>query len=299
MSKIQDVVSELRLIYPDLEIIVWQKDNKAQLLVNERVVFKFEPDFMEKSLQKFGEDALKETIKIWAEYIHLRYIKRLKRFKKESGRPALALSESQIKFARSNTKSNNAAAKFLHVSFNTYRKYASLYNMFEPYKNQSGKGILKGGKRTKVPWQELFDNKHPNYDLEGLKRRLLAECIIEEKCEVCGYSTRRDFDGKICLVLDFKDGNNKNMARENMRFICYNCKFNTGKRLSNQVIQELRQAFDSHKAEEEKQKTDAIWNQLNPEPQKKDDDVIIQTNYDKNDDSESYDMDDLWKKFNK
>jgi len=290
MSKIQEIVSELRLLYPDLEIIVWQKDAKAKLLVNERVIFKFEPDFMEKHLQRFGDDALKETIKIWAEYIHLRYIKRLKRFRKESGRPALALTESQIRFARSNTKSNNAAAKFLHVSFNTYRKYASMYNIFESYKNQSGKGILKGGRRTKVPWQELFDNKHPNYDLTGLKRRLSEECIIEEKCEICGYSTRRDFDGKICLVLDFKDGNNKNMSRENMRFICYNCKFNTGTRLSSKVTAELKEAYDSHKNEEEKQKTGELWDKLNPEPEKKDENVIIQTN--KNE------VDDIWKKFN-
>ena len=285
MSKVQEVVSELRKIYPDLEIIVWQKNEKAQLLVGDRVIFKFEPDFMEKHLQKFGEEALKETVKIWAEYIHLRYIKRLKRFKKELGRPALALSESQIKFAMENTKSNNAASKFLNVSFNTYRKYARVHGLYEEHKNQAGKGVLKGGRRAKVTWQDIFDCKHPNYNLMYLKHRLIEELIIEEKCEVCGYDTRRSFDGKMCVVLDFKDGDKKNMSRNNMRFLCYNCKYNTGTRMSNATLKELKQLHDSHKEEEEKEKTDKIWNELNPETEKS---VIIQTNVD----------DDVWEKFN-
>jgi len=288
MSKIQDVVSELRKLYPDFEILVWQKNDKAQLLVNERVIFKFEIDFMEKHLQRFGEDALKETIKIWAEYIHIRYVKRFKRFKKENGRPALGFTASQIKFARMNTKSNSAAARFLNVSFNTYRKYALLHNMFEQHKNQSGKDIQKGGRRRKVPWDEIFDNKHPNYNLNHLKLRLREELIIEEKCETCGYSTRRDFDNKISLVLDFRDGNMENMSRENMRFLCYNCKFNTGKRLGKKVIGELKEVYDSHIEEEKNKQVEEVWKDLNPETH--DPDAIIQTNKDA--------VDDIWKQFN-
>jgi hypothetical protein len=290
MSKIQDVVSELRKLYPEFEILIWQKNDKAQLIVNERIVFKFEMDFMEKYLEKFGEEALKETTKIWAEYIHTRYVKRFKRFKKENGRPALGFSESQIKFAMNNTKSNSAAARFLNVSFNTYRKYARIYNLFEAHKNQSGKDIQKGGRRRKVPWDEIFDNKHPNYNLLHLKRRLREELIIEEKCEVCNYSTRRDYDNKISLVLDFRDGNHKNMSRENMRFLCYNCKFNSGKRLGKRVIQELKEVYDSHIEEEKNKKTEQVWKDLNPEPEDTND-IIIQTN--KNE------IDDIWDKFNK
>jgi hypothetical protein len=286
MSKIQDVVSELRILYPDYEILVWQKDTSARLIVNERVVFKFEPDFMEKHLEKFGEDALKETIKMWAEYIQIRYIKRLKRFKKESGRPALGFSESQMKFAIQNTKSNSAAARFLNISYNTYKKYAVIHNLFDVNKNQAGKGILKGGKRVKVPWKDIFANKNPNYELSNLKRRLVEELVIEEKCETCGYSTHRSFDNKIALVLDFKDGNTKNMARENMRFLCYNCKFNTGTRLGLVVKKQMEEIYDSHKIEEEKEKSDKIWKDMNPETEES---VIIQTNVNDTD---------IWKKFN-
>ena len=289
MVRIQKVVSELRLLYPDLEILVWQKNNKSQLIVNERTIFKFEHDFMEKYLERFGDEAVRETIKMWAEYIHIRYIKRLKRFRKENGRPALGFSESQIKFAIANTKSNSAAARFLNVSYNTFKKYALVYNLFEKNLNQGGKGILKGGKRIKVPWQELFDNKHPNYDLLNLKRRLIGELIIEEKCEVCGYNTRRDFDNKMSIVLDFKDGNIKNMSRENLRFLCYNCKFNTGKNLGKKVLDELKRVVDSHKIEREKEENAKLWNEINPETEQVDDTVIIQTNRDETD---------AWDKFN-
>lgn len=289
MATIREVISELRLLYPDLEILVWEKNNKSQLIVNEKTIFKFEPDFMEKYLKRFGEDALKETIKIWAEYIEIRYIKRLKRFKKENGRPALGFSESQIKFAISNTKSNSAASRFLNVSYNTFSKYARIHGMFEVNKNQSGKGILKGGRRSKVPWTEIFDNKHPNYDLPNLKRRLIAELIIEEKCEVCGYNTRRDFDDKMSIVLDFKDGNVQNMSRDNMRLLCYNCKYNTGKRLGKRVLGELKQVFDSHKAEEQREKDSELWDEMNPPSNTQDEPVIIQTNTD----------DEVWNKFNK
>lgn len=290
MKRVFEVVSELRKLYPNLEILVWQKSNKAHLLVNEKVIFKFDPDFMEKSLEKFGEDAMKETVKMWAEYVHLRYIKRLNRFKRESGRPGLGFTEGQIRFARLNSKSNNGAAKFLNVSLNTYKKYAQMYNLYEDHKNQAGKKILKSGRTKKSSWEDIFANKHTHYPLQHLKTRLIEDLIIEEKCEMCGYNTRRSFDSKMAIVLDFKDGNDKNMARENMRFLCYNCKFNTGKRLSKKILDELQEMADAHKEEEENKKVEQVWNELNPEKETPQN-AIIQTNTDQ--------IDDIWKQYNK
>ena len=39
------------------------------------------------------------------------------------GRSALNLSESEIRYAMENSKSNSEAARFLKVSFTTYKKY--------------------------------------------------------------------------------------------------------------------------------------------------------------------------------
>ena len=60
------------------------------------------------------------------------------------------LSKEQIVAAQGKTLSNMAAARYLHVSYQHYKKYAKLYNIFESHKNQCGKGIpkfLKGKKR--------------------------------------------------------------------------------------------------------------------------------------------------------
>ena len=66
------------------------------------------------------------------------------------GRSALNLSESEIRYAMENSKSNSEAARFLKVSFTTYKKYAKQYTdsksgktLWELHKNQAGKGIRK------------------------------------------------------------------------------------------------------------------------------------------------------------
>ena len=61
-----------------------------------------------------------------------------------------------ITAAMAKTKSNLAAARFLNVSYQHYKKWAKIYNstthesLFEEHKNQCGKGIPKflrvGGK---------------------------------------------------------------------------------------------------------------------------------------------------------
>ena len=60
------------------------------------------------------------------------------------------LSKEQIVAAQGMTKSNMAAARYLHVSYQHYKKYAKMYNLFDDHKNQAGKGIpkfLKGPKK--------------------------------------------------------------------------------------------------------------------------------------------------------
>ena len=43
------------------------------------------------------------------------------------GRTALNVPESDIRYAMENTKSNAAAARFLKISFTSYKKYAKMY----------------------------------------------------------------------------------------------------------------------------------------------------------------------------
>jgi len=74
-----------------------------------------------------------------------------------------------------------------------------------------------------VPLEDIFNNKHPNYDRVKLVSRCLKEGILVECCEHCGYNTRREFDFKMPLKLWFRDNNPKNLAKENLRLLCFNC----------------------------------------------------------------------------
>ena len=57
----------------------------------------------------------------------------------------LVLTKKMIEDAQSQTKSNmRPAARWLGVSYLTYRKYAKIYGLFEGHLNQSGVGIKKG-----------------------------------------------------------------------------------------------------------------------------------------------------------
>ena len=56
----------------------------------------------------------------------------------------LVLTKKMIEDAQSQTKSNMAAARWLGVSYLTYRKYAKTYGLFEKHLNPSGVGIKKG-----------------------------------------------------------------------------------------------------------------------------------------------------------
>ena len=48
-------------------------------------------------------------------------------FKSGEGRPPINISESEIRYAMSNTQSCMAAARFLNVSYDSFRKYSGLY----------------------------------------------------------------------------------------------------------------------------------------------------------------------------
>ena len=46
--------------------------------------------------------------------------------------------------AQENTNSNMAAARWLEVSYTTYKKWAQYYKVFDQHLNQTGVGIQKG-----------------------------------------------------------------------------------------------------------------------------------------------------------
>ncbi len=93
--------------------------------------------------------------------------RRLKR-----GLGAQPLLESEIKKAQNKARSAMEAARILGVSFNTYKKYAKKYDIFEDLKNPDGNGIRKGYniKRGKFSLDDILKGKYPDYPVWKLKQ---------------------------------------------------------------------------------------------------------------------------------
>ena len=153
----------------------------------------------------------------------------------------IIFTKDDILRAQKHTLSNRAAARYLGVSYNTYKKYAQLFvdnetgkTLFEKHLNPQGKGIKKhlGGygkpkKNIKAPLEDVLEGRIDisHYTIDILKARLIQEGFLLEECNCCGFNERRVIDYKVPLVLNFKDKNKKNWKRDNLEFLCYNCYF--------------------------------------------------------------------------
>ena len=176
------------------------------------------------------------------------------------GRPSKILTKEDILRAQTMTRSNMAAARYLHVSYNHYKKYAKMYKndegipLLEAHKNQEGKGIPKflNNKGKQPPLMDLLEGRIPieHFDPQKVKYRIIQECLIEEKCNKCCFSERRIVDLKTPLILHHKDGNRKNWHLDNLEFLCYNCAFLYGKSpISDEQVQAQEHYVDRSKEE--------------------------------------------------
>lgn len=145
------------------------------------------------------------------------------------GTGAKPLLEWEIKDAQVKARSAFEAARILGVSYNTYKKYAKLYGIFDDLKNQSGVGIKRINPNTGKEYNldDILDGMYPNYPIWKLKARLIQHGYMKEECSCCGFGEKRITDHKVPLILEFLDGNRKHHSYDNMRLICFNCYFLT------------------------------------------------------------------------
>jgi hypothetical protein len=142
-----------------------------------------------------------------------------------SGRRKI-LTKNIILESHKHTKSNNAAAKWLNVSYNTYKKWAKYYDVFDQHLNPKGFGIKKGWAYYRIPLDKILSGERQppvNYTHTTIKRRFIKEGYIDEECAVCGYNERNLKSEEVCLTIDFENGNHKDFSAENVRLLCPNC----------------------------------------------------------------------------
>ena len=88
----------------------------------------------------------------------------------------------------------------------------------------TGQGHLKGKRNVHVrksPWETILVKNSPYSNTSALRRRLIKESILENKCSRCGIV---EWQGEeLSLHLDHIDGDNTNNEIVNLRLLCPNC----------------------------------------------------------------------------
>ena len=153
------------------------------------------------------------------------------------------------------TSSIRAAAQHAGVSYNTFKKYAKKYDLFEQNKNQAGIGITtKGNTGWGAKIEDIFDGKHPKFPHWKLQERLIRDGYLKQECTNCGYDDYRERDMRGPYMINFLDGDPNNHALDNLHLLCYNCFFimkPTGKMLTtpkntNLLRKKLEEVWDEN-----------------------------------------------------
>ena len=136
------------------------------------------------------------------------------------------ITKNMILTAQENTNSNMSASRWLEVSYNTYKKWAKYYGVFEQHLNQKGVGIKKGWATYKVPIDDIIEGKREppaRWSHKVFKSRLIEDGYFNDECSNCGYNEVNLGTENVCLAIDFKDGNHKNFKIDNLKLLCPNC----------------------------------------------------------------------------
>ena len=142
-----------------------------------------------------------------------------------NARGSRPILESEIKEALQHVDCASAVARYLGVSYKTYRKYALKYGLFKA--NPNGKGAAgkqHGVNVGKYPLDKILVGEIIHPKPWKLKQLLFRGGIKQKVCERCGWREARS-DGVMPFVINFIDGDEKNQKLENMKMYCHNCTF--------------------------------------------------------------------------
>lgn len=113
------------------------------------------------------------------------------------------------------TESMQAAARLLKMSYDTFRRKAQHFGLFEP--NPAGVGRKKP--KTFKSREDVFRVFDYNVGRVTIKNWYLLD--HEYKCQACGIS---EWNGQhITLELEHKNGNRRDNRLENLSLLCPNC----------------------------------------------------------------------------
>lgn len=276
MNTLEDILLKLRDRWPQYQIefvLKSAKNNIYILIVEGKQLLHFNHEQILRDLEFFKDrDDFEElTLNLFETKIKEFHVKYLKTIRK--GRGSRGLTIQQVKEACNATRSNMEASRYLHIHYQTWKKYAKMYvnekdpgkrTYFETQLNQKAIGIPrntfkitdKHGKLKSYSILDVVDGRiKTKYETWRFKKRIIKLGIIPEKCNICGFEERRISDYKVPLLLDYIDGDIENKKLENIRLLCYNCYFlNVGNLIYSKKIKDPE--LKKRQEYEEKQRTD-------------------------------------------
>lgn len=148
------------------------------------------------------------------------------------GRGYRPLLKSEIEEAQQHEIFARGQARYLGVSFSNLKKYSKLYGIYKPNPNIKGKKQLRADPtRGKYPLIKVLTGEYNgNLSITNaiVRHKLIKGGIFPAECKQCGYNKIR-LDGKMALLLDHMDGDQKNFKQDNLQLLCYNCMFECGR----------------------------------------------------------------------
>ncbi|MDP1845969.1 MAG: HNH endonuclease [Candidatus Moranbacteria bacterium] len=136
-------------------------------------------------------------------------------------------TEQQLRQAVKVSKSFRQVLRELNLkmaggNYAQLKKYLKFYKV--DTKHFTGQGWNKGLRGIGKPLIKLEDILVRNSDFQSfkLKKRLFAEKIKSQQCEMCGWN-KRSKDGRLPLELDHINGESSDNRLENLRVLCPNC----------------------------------------------------------------------------
>ncbi len=129
------------------------------------------------------------------------------------------IAKSKIAWAINETTSMMRASQLLDISYNTFKKYAKMYDLFQPAP-APGRYREEG---KPIELSNILRGDNPNYSTTKLQKRLCREGYLAEECNNCGFNDYRPKDMTKPLLLDYLDDDQTNKDLANLRILCYNC----------------------------------------------------------------------------
>lgn len=109
-----------------------------------------------------------------------------------------------------------------------YRTVRALVEKFElDTTHWTGQAHLRGKTHNwslKIPLEEILVENSVYSSMSSLKKRLLKEGLLEERCYADGCDVKKEWNGKpIILQLEHKNGKNNDHRIDNLCLLCPNC----------------------------------------------------------------------------